>query len=425
MKYITKTDKQIAKLVALEEKRQSETLTMIPSENYSSTAVREALGSVFTNKYFEGEPRKRYYQGNANIDEVELLAIERILKLLKLSQKNWHANVKAVSAGIANFCVLTALLETPSENKHGGKIMSMFLPDGGHLSHGWKIGDKAIHVSAKLFDVVQYKVEEKTSVFDYNKIAELAEKEKPNIIISGGTAYPREINYKKLSEIAHKVGAYYMADIAHEAGLIVGKAMRSPFPYADIVTMSTQKTLRGPRGSIIICKKELSEKIDRAIFPGLQGGPFGNNIAAIAVALKEAESPKFKNYATQTIKNARALAEELKKYNFNIVSGGTDKHLVLVDLRNKNKNGKEVAIELEAAGIVANKNTVPQETASPFTPSGIRFGTPALTTRGMKEKEMKQIAKWIHDVVDKKEDPKKISAEVKKLCKKFPVPKNI
>lgn len=422
MKNIKQIDPQIASLIKKEATRQTENLELIPSENYASSAVLEALGSVFTNKYAEGEPYKRYYQGNEYVDELESLVRERALRLFHLNEKKWHVNPKALSAAIANFVVLTALLEPYSKNQSGAKIMSMFLPDGGHLSHGWYIGDKPIHVSSKMFDVVFYKVNEKTKRFDYDEVEEIAKKEKPNILITGGTACPREINYKRMAEIAHACGAYYMADIAHEAGLIAAGVLKSPFPYADVVTMSTQKTLRGPRASLIFCRKELADKIDRQIFPGLQGGPFMHSIAALGVALKEASTPKFKTYAAQILKNAKLLANELMSHGFDIVSGGTDKHLVLIDLRNLNRNGKEVALELETAGIVLNKNTVPYETGSPFTPSGIRLGTPAVTSRGMKEKEMNKIAKWIREVVIDKRDVKQVKKEVTALCKKFPVP---
>ena len=414
-------DAEIKNLIKKEEHRQKEKLVMIASENYTSKAVREVLGSVLTHKYSEGEPDRRYYQGNEFVDEIEKLTNRRALKVFGLSEKKWHVNCKANSASIANLTVLTALLEP------GQKILSMDLTHGGHLSHGWKLPNgKPIAFSAKIFKVGFYGVEKKTEIFDYNKILKLAKKEKPNLIISGGTTYARDINYKKMAQIAKSVGAYYFADIAHEAGLIAGKALSSPFPFADVVTMSTQKTLRGPRGSIIICRKDSKDKIDHALFPGLMGGPSDNVIAAIGVCLKEADTPLFKKYARQTIKNAKILATELKKYGFHIVSGGTDKHLVLIDLRHppaggKNINGAEAATFLDQAGIVCNKNTVPFETGSPFRPSGIRLGTPALTTRGMKEKEMKIIARWIKEILLEKKSPALVLREVKKLTKKFPV----
>jgi len=428
------TDKKIYNLIKHEEKRQQEKLVMIASENYTSKDVREALSSVLTHKYSEGEPGKRYYQGNEFIDQIETIACTRALKAFNLSAKKWHVNVKAISASIANLAVISGLLNP------GDKILAMDLTHGGHLSHGWKSpSGKPISFISKIFNVNYYGVEKKTGKFDYNKIAKKAQEffknKKParqstravigeggiGLIISGGTAYAREINYKKIASIAHSVGAYYLADIAHEAGLIAGKDLKSPFPFADVITMSTQKTLRGPRGAIIICKNNLKNIIDRAIFPGLQGGPFNHVIASIAVCLKETQTIKFKKYAQQTVRNAKKLASELKKYKFNLVSGGTDKHLILIDLRNLNINGHDAAVLLDKAGIVCNKNTVPFETGTPMKPSGIRLGTPALTTRGMKEREMKIIAKWISDILIKNKKPEEILKQVKNLTKKFPI----
>ncbi|MDD5290371.1 MAG: serine hydroxymethyltransferase [Patescibacteria group bacterium] len=446
---LKQTDTKIYNLIQKEKQRQEEKLVMIASENYTSKAVREALGSVLTHKYSEGEPDRRYYQGNEFVDEIEKLTNSRALKVFGLSEKNWHVNCKANSASIANLTVLTALLNP------GDKILAMDLTHGGHLSHGWKLpSGKPIAFSAKIFNVGFYGVDKKTGIFNYQKIAALAKKIKPKLLITGGTAYARDINYKKMAQIAKAVGAYYLADIAHEAGLIAGKVLNSPFPYADVVTTSTQKTLRGPRGAIIICRQSLKDKIDRALFPGLMGGPSDNVIAAIGVCLKEVGTAQFKKYARQTIKNAKVLATELKKYGFHIVSGGTDKHLILVDLRktisSSNKagrgkfspedclseassavenlsrpaaplNGAEAAKLLDRAGIVCNKNTVPFETGSPMKPSGIRLGTPALTTRGMKEKEMKQIAKWIKEILIEKKSPTVVLREVKKMTKKFKI----
>ncbi|MFH1610949.1 MAG: serine hydroxymethyltransferase [Patescibacteria group bacterium] len=409
-------DKQIHSLIKKEEQRQQEKLVLIASENYTSKDVREALSSVLTHKYSEGEPGKRYYQGNEFVDQIEILTCKRALKAFGLNNKKWHVNVKAVSASIANLAVISGLLEP------GDKILAMNLTHGGHLSHGWKSpSGKPISFIAKIFNPVYYGVEKDTQVFDYNKILKLAKKEKPKLIISGGTAYARDINYKKLSEIAKKVKAYYLADVAHEAGLIAGKVLKSPFPHAGVVTMSTQKTLCGPRGAVIICKQEFKDKIDRAIFPGLLGGPCDNVIASIGVCLQETQSVEFKKYAKQTIKNAKALANELKKYGFNVVSKGTDKHLILIDLRDKNINGHDASVVLDKAGLVCNKNTVPFETNSPMKPSGIRLGTPALTTRGMKEKEMKQVAKWINEALIEKKKPGNILKEVKRLTKQFRV----
>jgi glycine hydroxymethyltransferase len=435
------TDK-ILDLIKLEEKRQSETLMMIPSENITYPEVRAAVGSVLMHKYAEGQPGKRYYQGNSVVDEVEALCETRALEAFSLDTKKFHANVQPHSGSEANLAVYNALL-TPGE-----KILSMYLPDGGHLSHGWQTPDKKISFTSKVFDIQFYSVDPKSRLLDYKKIEKQALLFKPKLIITGGTAYPREIDYKKMAAIAKKVGAYYLADVAHEAGLIAGGVNKSPFVYADVVTMTTHKTLRGPRGAIIICKKELGEQIDFAVFPGLQGGPHINTIAGIAVALREAQSKQFKVYAHQTVKNAQTLAKALMAYGLDVVSSGTDKHLVLVDLRKNETNGWIVGNALEVAGIVANRNTVPLEDASPFYPSGLRLGTPAITVRGMKDTEMKRIANYILEVVSHVKDyklPKDagarsaftkaykekitkdekllgIAKEVKEICNKFPIP---
>lgn len=432
---------KVLQLIKQEKRRQQYSLMMIPSENYTYPEVREAVGSVLMHKYSEGYPKKRYYQGNANVDEIELLCQKRALEAFGLHEDKWHVNVQGYSGTPANVAVFNALLNP------GDKIMAMFLPEGGHLSHGWMYKDKKITFTSKVFNINYYHVDPKTNVFDYEQIARVAKKVKPKLIISGGTAYPQQINYKKMAAIAKSVGAYYLADIAHEAGLVAGGANDSPFPYADVVTMTTHKTLRGPRGAIIICKKDLGDAIDASIFPGLQGGPHNHTIAGIAIALARAKTPTFKKYAFQVVKNAKALANVLLDHGFEIVSGGTEKHLVLVDLRNKKINGWYVGWALEAAGIIANRNTIPNDPASPYYPSGLRLGTPALTARGMGEREMKMIAEWIASVVEKvgertmPGDPterlrslkaykdevardqfyKKINQEVKALCKKFPV----
>jgi glycine hydroxymethyltransferase len=432
---------KIFDLIKKEEQRQKETLTMIPSENYSYPEVRQAVGSVLMHKYAEGTPGRRYYQGNSIIDEIERLCEERALKAFGLSKEIWSANVQPHSGCAANIAVYNAVLDV------GDKIMSMFLPDGGHLSHGWKLPNRKVTLVSKIYNIEFYKVDPKTRVFDYDQIEKQALEFKPKIIISGGTAYPREIDYERMGKIAKKVGAYYLADIAHEAGLIAGGACKSPFPYADFVTMTTHKTLRGPRGAIIICRKEYEESIDFSIIPGLQGGPHLHSIAGIAIALRQAQGKLFKKYAFQTVKNARVLAKVFLDKGLDVVSGGTDKHLVLIDLRRNNTNGWVVAWALEKAGIIVNRNTVPNETATPFYPSGLRLGTPALTVRGMKEKEMEIIGGWIYDVISKysniaipddKEERKKfvsdfyeriekdkflkdLSIKVKNLCSNFPV----
>jgi glycine hydroxymethyltransferase len=409
---------RVFSLIGEEEKRQRETLMLIPSENYAFPEVRKAVGSVLMHKYAEGYPGKKYYQGNTLIDQIELSCQEAALKAFGLSGSAWAVNVQPHSGAEANLAVYNALLEP------GEKILSMFLYEGGHLSHGWKYQGRKITLVSKIWDVHFYHVGSETKVLDYAEIAKIAQKIKPKLIISGGTAYSREIDHKKMAQIAQKTGAFYLADIAHEAGLVVGKANKSPFPWADVVTLTTHKTLRGPRGAIIISRKQLAPKIDASVFPGIQGGPHMNTIAGIAVALGLAQKRSFKTYAQQVIKNAQVLAECLQAQGFTVVSGGTDKHLLLLDLRNKKLGGKEAAEVLEKAGIVVNKNTVPGETGSPFYPSGIRLGTPALTVRGMKEKQMKTIAEWIGEVLENPTALKlhEVKKEVKKLCQNFPLP---
>lgn len=387
---------------------------LIPSENYASAEVRKAVSSVLMHKYSEGYPGKRYYQGNKIIDEIETLAIERAKKLFGVS----HANVQALSGAAANAAIYFALLNP------GDKIMGMALSSGGHLTHG----HPKITFSGKYFQSVQYTVG-KDGWLDYESVEKLALAEKPKIIICGYTAYPRIIDFEKFGKIADEVGAYLLADISHIAGLVVGGIHPSPVPWVDLVTTTTHKTLRGPRGAIIMVTQKglrkdpaLPEKIDRAVFPGLQGGPHDNQTAAIAICLAEAATLVFKEYSHQIVKNAQALAEELKSYDFNLVTGGTDNHLMLVDLRKRKMDGAEAAVALEEAGIVVNKNTIPFDPNPPAKPSGIRLGTPAVTTRGMKEKEMVKIAGWINQVI-KGEDTKKINLLIKEFCKKFPVPK--
>ena len=411
---LEKQDPQIAKLIDLETERQKTSLEMIPSENHSSPAVREALGSLLTDKYAEGYPGKRYYAGLKYYDVLEILCQDRVKKLFKVV----HANVQPYSGSPANAAVYMAVCEP------GDTIMGMALPMGGHLTHGWKV-----NFSAKFYNSVQYGVDEKTGLLDYEGLEKLAKENKPKLIFVGATAYPRVFDWKRLGDIADSVGAYLAADIAHIAGLVAGGAHPSPAPYVHIISTTTHKTLRGPRGGLIMVTKkgiekdpDLPKKIDKAIFPGLQGGPHMHQVAAIAVCLKEASTPAFKNYAKQIVKNARALAEELKKHGFNLVSGGTDNHLILVDLRNKNIAGPEAQDLLEAAGITINKNTIPYDPAPPFKPSGIRMGTPAITTRGMKEKEMKKIAGWINEVISNPRSVKKVREEIKKFCRNFPLP---
>ena len=392
MKNLKQTDKEIYDLIKAEEKRQTEVLEMIPSENYTSPAVMEALGSVLTNKYSEGYPKKRYYQGNKIVDSVEILAQERAKKLFGVP----HANVQPYSGSPANTAVYFALLEPFKD-----KILGLSLAFGGHLTHG-----APVSISGKYFGVVPYYLNDK-GLIDYDEVERLALKEKPKIIVCGATAYPRIIDFKRFGKIADEIGAYLLADVSHIAGLIVGGIHPNPVPYVHIVMTTTHKTLRGPRGAMLMVtnkglKKdpELPDKIDKAVFPGLQGGPHDNQTAAIAVALFEASQPEFKTYSQQIVKNARVLAEGLTKSRFNLVSGGTDNHLVLIDLTSKKVNGALAAYALEIAGIVVNKNAVPQDRLPPFYPSGIRLGTPAITTRGMREKEMVKIAKWINQAIE-------------------------
>ncbi len=408
--FIKKTDPQITKLIEKENRRQEGTLNLIASENYPSKAVKEALSSIFVVKYAEGRPYKRYYGGMENIDKLETLVDERVRKVFGLSVKKWAVNVQPYSGSPANYAILRGLL------KKGEKIMSLPLSHGGHLTHG-----APVSLSGQDFKVVNYFLG-KDGFLDYRAIRKLAKREKPKLIICGFTAYPRKIDFKKFREIALDVGSYLMADISHIAGLIVGGVHPSPFPLADVVMSTTHKSLRGPRGAIIICKRELENKIFPKVFPGLQGGPHEHTICAIGVALKEAMTPGFKKYAQQIVKNTKTLAQELKKYNFNLISGGTDNHLILIDLTNKNITGKKSQEILEKVEIVVNKNAIPYDSRTPYDPSGIRLGTPALTTRGMKEKEMRKIAFWINKVIIDPESITKIKKEVKKLCQRFPIP---
>ena len=392
LKMLKKADPKVYKLIKDEEKRQKQVLEMIPSENYTSSNVLEALGTVLNNKYSEGYPKKRYYQGNKVADEVETLTQERAKKLFKVP----FVNVQALSGSVMNFAVYFALLEPLK-----GKIMGLSLAFGGHLTHGQPQSS-----TGKFFKSTLYTLG-KDDRFDFAAIEKQALKEKPDIIVCGFTAYPNIIDFKKFGAVADKVGAYLLADISHIAGLVVAGVHPSPVPYAHVVTTTTHKTLRGPRGALIMVtdkgiKKDpdLPKKIDTAIIPGLQGGPHDNQTAAIAVSLLEASKPSFKTYAKQIVKNSKALARELNKYGFDLVGGGSENHLILIDLKNKQVNGAVAALALETAGIVLNKNGVPFDSMPPFYPSGIRLGTPAVTTRGMKEKDMVKIAKWMNDAIE-------------------------
>ena len=413
MKYIQKQDKEVYKAILGEIKRQQEGMELIASENYVSEAVLEALGSVFTNKYSEGYPGHRYYGGQTYTDVVEKLAIERAKKLFGAQ----HINVQPLSGAPANMIAYSAVL------KPGDKVLGMDLSHGGHLTHG-----HPVTLSAKIYNFIRYKTD-KTGKIDYKELEKMAIKEKPQMILAGFSAYTRQLDYKKFQAIAKKVGAITMIDIAHIAGLIAGKAIPNPVPYFDIVTTTTHKTLRGPRGGMIMCKEKYAKAIDKAAFPGFQGGPHMNNIAAKAVAFGEALKPSFKTYAKQILKNAKVLENELKKYGFKLMFGGTDNHMVLVDVfESKGVTGKEAEVALDKIGITLNKNMIPDDPRSPFDPSGVRIGVPAVTTRGMKEKEIRIISKWIKDAIKNHQDEKylkKLHIEVIKLCKRFPIYKNL
>lgn len=402
-------DKILKQLIREEQKRQEETIDLIASENYTSREVLEALGSVFVNKYAEGYPRRRYYQGNKVCDEIEELAQKRALSLFELSSEKWSVNVQPYSGSPANLAVYLALVQP------GEKVMGMQLSMGGHLTHGHKVS-----ATGMIWRQVAYGVSKKTEQLDYDEILELAKKEQPKMIIAGYTAYPRIIDFKKFRKIADEVNAILMIDVSHIAGLIAGKAYPSPFPYADVVTTTTHKTLRGPRSAMIFSKIELSSRIDKAVFPGLQGGPHMNQIAGISQALFEAEKPSFRRYAEQIVRNARSLSNELQKLGWRIVSGGTDSHLLLIDTAEKGVGGRDASVMLEETNIITNMNTIPYDTRPPMNPSGIRIGTPLVTTRGMKEKEMKKIAEFIDATLLKKSPAIKIKKEVLALCKKFP-----
>lgn len=388
-------DKQIEKLIKKEQTRQKNVVNLIASENYVSADVLAALGTELTNKYAEGYPGRRYYGGNEVMDEIELLCQKRALELFKLSPKNWSVNVQALSGSPSNLAVYAALVPV------GGKIMGMTLSDGGHLTHGQKVS-----FTGKVWKQVPYGVDKKTERLNYDELLTQAMIDKPYIIVAGFTAYPRKIDFKKFREIADICNATLMVDMSHFAGLVAGGAYPSPFKYADVVTTTTHKTLRGPRAALIFAKndeRKLSEKIDKAIFPGLQGGPHMNAVAAVAVALNEANTPAFKQYAAQVVKNARILSDELKKLGWRIISGGTDSHLILMDVWKDGKgiSGGEASLRLEKEGIIVNKNTIPFETRSPFDPSGIRLGTAAVTTWGAKEKDMMKLAVRIDAILKK------------------------
>jgi len=403
-------DPEIAQLIAAEERRQRDCLRLIPSENYVSHAVLAATGSVLTNKYSEGYPGKRYYEGQIYIDQVETIAIERAKSLFGAA----HANVQPYSGSPANLAVYLAFLQP------GDTVMGMHLASGGHLTHGWNVS-----ITGKYFRSVQYTVVKESGRIDYDAVRDLARAEKPKLLFAGGTAIPRIIDFAAFAEIAREVGAVFCADIAHIAGLIAAGVHPSPVPHADVVTTTTHKTLRGPRGGMILCQEQHAKAIDRAVFPGLQGGPHNHTTAGIAVALREAATPAFKQYGAQIVKNAQALAAGLSERGFELVSGGTDNHLILCDLTNKGVPGKVAARALDRAGIVCNYNTVPFDPRKPFDPSGIRLGTPAVTSRNLDESDMRQLAQWIEQVVARPEDETlagKIKGAVAELCRAHPAP---
>lgn len=426
-------------LIKEEQQRQQDTINLIASENFTSRAVRQAVGSVFMHKYSEGKVGKRYYEGNEIVDKLESDTTDK-LKQFMLSNDpdeidNWHVNVQIPTGSIANLVVYRSVLNP------GDTILSMFLPDGGHLSHGWSFDkdqqdEGLVHFSGKnkstfvsqVYNVVQYKTAPDSNLIDYEKLSEIAKQVKPKIIITGGTAYCREINYEKIAAVCKKVRAMYLADIAHEAGLIGAGAMKSPFKYADFVTFTTHKTLRGPRGAVVMCRAEFAEKVDKSVMPGLLGGPFNHSIAGLHQALDEANTVEFREYAQQVVRNAQKLAEQLIMFGFNLVSGGTDKHLLVVNLENKNINGTKLSEALAKIGIISNKSTVPYEKGSPMNPSGVRFGTPFVTTRGMKEIEMIQIAELVNEVTEaiRRDQFNELLVEdlrlkVLNLTKKFPL----
>ena len=410
MDELRRTDPEIYELIRREEQYELDSVRLIPSENYVSRAVLEATGSILTNKYSEGYSGRRYYEGQRYIDELESLVIERAKKLFGVE----HANVQPYSGSPANLAVYFALL------KQGETLMGLALPHGGHLTHGWNVS-----ITGTFWRAVQYTVDRETELIDLDAVRDLARKERPKMIVTGATAYPRLFDFKGFADIAKEVGALLLADISHIAGLIVAGVHPDPAPYADVITTTTHKTLRGPRGAMILCRQMYAGAIDKAVFPGLQGGPHNHTTAAIGVALKEASTPGFKQYGRQIVANAKALAEELLARGFRLVSGGTDNHLILVDLTNKKVIGKKAARALDRAGIIGNYNTVPYDPRKPFSPSGLRLGTPAVTSRGMLEREMKQIGAWIDEAIAHVDDEAhlaRIAGDVASMCRQFPAP---
>jgi glycine hydroxymethyltransferase len=407
---LLKTDPEIARLIGAEERRQHDVLRLIASENYVSHAVLAATGSVLTNKYSEGYPGRRYYEGQRYIDEIETLAQKRATALFGVD----HANVQPYSGSPANLAVYYAFC------KPGDTVMGMALPAGGHLTHGWNVS-----VTGTYFRGVQYGVRKDTGRIDLDQVRDLAKRERPKLLWAGGTAIPRTIDFAAFAAIAREVDAVFVADIAHIAGLVAGGAHPSPVPVADVISTTTHKTLRGPRGGLLMCREEHAKALDRAVFPGLQGGPHNHTTAALAVALAEAATDEFKQYAHQIVTNSRALAAAMMERGFDLVSGGSDNHLILCDLTGKGVSGKVAAKALDRAGVVVNYNTVPFDPRKPFDPSGIRLGTAAVTSRGMKAEEMGRIAAWMDEVIANPDDEtrqRRIAAEIKQLCAAHPAP---
>lgn len=407
---VESTDPELASLLRRENERQAESLCLIPSENYCSESVLEANGTVLVNKYSEGYPGRRYYEGNEVIDEVERLAVARAKELFGAD----HANVQPYSGSPANLAVYLAFLDP------GDTVMGLSLPAGGHLTHGWGVSATGIW-----FNAVHYGVERETGQVDLKVVRELALKHRPKLLFCGGTAVPRSIDFAGFGEIAREINALMVADVSHIAGLIAGGAHDSPVPHADVVMTTTHKTLRGPRGAILLCREEHAKAIDRAVFPGLQGGPHQHQTAAIAATLGEALTDEFRDYAHGVVSNAKALAADLLERDFDLVSGGTDNHLILLDVTNKGLSGKEAASALSRAGIVTNANSVPFDPRKPFDPSGVRIGTPAMTTRGLEADHMRQVAAWIDEVISAPEDEAvhlRVREEVHDLMRRYPAP---
>ena len=410
MPALAAVDPEIHALILAEARRQDEFIRLIPSENYTSQAVMEATGSILTNKYSEGYPGRRYYEGQDYIDQIETIAIQRAKALFGVQ----HANVQPYSGSPANQAVYLALV------KPGDRVMGLGLPFGGHLTHGWNVNFSGIYYQA-----VQYDVDPNTHVVDLNRVESLARATRPRIIICGGTAYPRTWDFEGFATVAKAVGAILVADIAHIAGLVAAGVHPSPFPHAPIATSTTHKTLRGPRGGMVLSDGTYAKEIDRAVFPGLQGGPHNHTTAAIAVALKEAATEEFRRYARQVVANAKALAAALAERGFRLISGGTDNHLILIDVTPRGINGKPAAQALHKAGIECNYNTIPFDPRKPFDPSGVRIGTPSITSRGMTEREMPQIAEWFDRAIARADDDAALAAiraEVAEFCRAFPAP---